>query len=377
MVLAPYPLGTVPGQRFRFEEYLDALAAEGIDMDTRPLLDKGTMKILYEPGHLPRKAGFLVWGALRRLVDVLRARRYDAVLVYREAFPVGPPLFEWLLRRLGVPYVFDFDDAVYLTNTSAANRLAGRLKYAGKTDAIAAGATLVTAGNPYLADWARKLNANVRVLPTTIDLSTYTPRAGESDGPLTIGWSGSMTTVEYLYDLAPVLARLQREEGVRLRVIGAEDFRIEGAEVEALPWREATEVEDLRAIDIGLMPAPDDEWARSKCGLKGLQYMALAIPTVFAPVGVNTEIAQDGAALLAATPDQWFEVLRGLVRDPAERARLAEAGRRRVEERYSLEGNVALWADAYRSTANRKFGSVLPPIEARSTRPPGVSSKNR
>src|SRR5262249_6744221 len=152
----------------------------------------------------------------------------------------------------------------------------------------------------------------------------------------TVGWSGSHHTAIYLDALAPVLRDLQRETGVRLRVIGDEHFAIPGAEVEALPWREKTELADLAEIDIGLMPMPDDQWARGKCGLKALQYMALGIPAVISPVGVNVEIASDGAALLANGPAEWSDTILRLIQSTERRAELATRGRARVEQRYSV-----------------------------------------
>jgi glycosyltransferase involved in cell wall biosynthesis len=151
--------------------------------------------------------------------------------------------------------------------------------------------------------------------------------------------------------LSPVLRDLQREHGVRLRVIGDETFGIEGAEVEALPWREHTELEDLRQIDIGIMPLPDNQWTRGKCGVKPMQYMALGIPAVLSPIGVNRDIARDGAAVLAETDGDWKEALKQLIVDSAMREQLGRSGRRRMVDEYSVHANVSRYVDALREAA--------------------------
>lgn len=353
LVLAPYSPGTAPSQRFRFEQYVERLAGQGIDMDIRALLDADTAAILYEPGHTAAKSAFVARAAVSRLRDIVAARRHDVVFVSRETYPLGYPFVERALSAIGVPYVFDFDDSIFLPNASSANRFATRLKYAGKTRKSVELAALVIAGNDYLAEWARPINPNVRVIPTTIDTDAYrAPERRPRGGPLTIGWTGSRTTVGYLEELAPLLAELQREHGVRLRVIGDPEFTIEGADVEALPWREQTELEDLEPIDIGLMPLTDDRWSRGKCGLKALQYMALGIPTVMSPVAVNRTIAEDGAALLASSPTEWREALTRLIQDPEMRVGLGDRGRRRVEQRYSTGVNLPLYVDALRSAVS-------------------------
>jgi glycosyltransferase involved in cell wall biosynthesis len=351
LLLAPYPLRTTPSQRFRFEQYIEPLRTLGIDCEVRPLLDPETVKILYRPGYLARKAGVVLRGALARLRDLASARSFDAVFVHREAYPLGYPLVERLLGVLGLPYLFDFDDAIYLSNASAANRFIAPLKFAQKTAVIAKHAALVIAGNQHLAQWARQFNQNVQVIPTTIDTQRYAPVPRRREGPLCLGWSGSVTTIEHLRPLSPVLRRLQQQHGVRLRVIGDPSFSIEGASVEALSWSEDREVDDLSQLDIGVMPLPDEEWARGKCGLKALQYMGLGIPTVMSPVGVNSEIASGGAAQLASTEAEWESILTGLLRDETARLALGKAGRQRVIERYSIEANLPAYAEAIRRVA--------------------------
>ena len=169
-----------------------------------------------------------------------------------------------------------------------------------------------------------------------------------------IGWTGSATTVEHLRPLLPALARLKRQLDFELRVIGGA-VHAEGLDVRNVPWNAATEVEDLRAIDVGLMPLPDDEWSRGKCGMKALQYMALGIAPVVSPVGANATIVRDGAnGLHAATDDDWIAALGRLGRDPALRARLGAAARGTVEETYSARVQAPRMAHVLRGAAESR-----------------------
>lgn len=336
LAIIPSVYDTNPSQRFRIEQWEPLLRERGVDLDFRPFESPELHAVLYKQGRTAEKLRLVAEALRRRARDVRAARDYDAVYLLREAALLGPPLFERWLARTGVPFVFDFDDAVFERYVSPSNGYLSYLKFPGKTRAICRMAAHVMAGNPYLADYARKVNEHVTVIPTTIDTEKYTvePRA-ENEVPV-VGWSGSYSTAQHLATLKNALRRLAERERFRLRVIGAPDFKIDGVDVEAMPWRSETEVEDMRPFDVGIMPLPDDQWSRGKCGLKALQYMALGVPTVCSPVGVNSEIIGDGEnGLLASTDDEWIEKLSGLLRSKPERARLGRAGRETVEARYS------------------------------------------
>src|SRR5438105_494050 len=313
LAIVPSVYDTNPSQRFRIEQWEPLLRARGVEVTFRPFESRELHAVLYKPERTAEKLRLVAEALRRRAGDVRAARDYDAVYLLREAALLGPPLFERWLARSGVPYVFDFDDAVFVPYVSPSNGYLSYLKFPGKTRAICRMAAHVMAGNPYLADYARRVNPRVTVIPTTIDTAKYTvePRA-ENVVPV-VGWSGSYSTAQHLATLTGALRRLSERERFRLRVIGAPDFKIKGVEVEALPWRPETEVEDRRPFDIGVMPLPDDQWSRGKCGLKALQYMALGVPTVCSPVGVNSEIIRDGEnGLIASTDDEWVEKLSGL-----------------------------------------------------------------
>ena len=228
------------------------------------------------------------------------------------------------------------DDAVWVTNSSPANEWFSSLKMPGKTRTSCRLATHVMAGNPYLAQYAMKVNPQTTVVPTTIDLEKYSlaPRRTAED-PV-IGWSGSFSTVVCLDSIKTILQRLAQTERFQLRVIGTSNYQAPGIDVVALPWRAETEVDDLRPIDVGVMPLVDDDFSWGKCGLKALQYMALGIPPVVSPVGVNSEIVQDGInGFLARTEEEWISALRRLLHDRDLRQRMGAAARKTVEEKYS------------------------------------------
>ncbi len=336
LAIVPSTYDTSPGQRFRIEEWEPLLRERGVEITYAPFESEQLHQLLYQTGSIGRKLAHVTRQFARRFSVINSARQYDAVYVFREGALLGPPLFEWLIKRKRVPMVFDFDDAIFVSYRSPSNGYLSYLKFAAKTNTICRLASHVMVGNPYLADYARQFNPRVTMIPTTIDTEKYTVQPKEAvEAPL-IGWTGSFSTVQHLDTLGRALQKLAQRERFRLRVIGTPEYRLEGVDVEAMRWRAKTEVDDLRAVDIGVMPLPNDAWSKGKCGLKALQFMALGIPTVCSPVGVNTEIIQDGEnGLIADTEDEWVEKLSQLLRSVELRRRLGLAGRATVERTYS------------------------------------------
>lgn len=338
LAVVPNIYDKVPGQRFRIEQWEPWLAKLGVEISYAPFESEELNQVVHQKGKYFEKAGGLLSGVLRRLQLAKRVQDFDVIYIFRESSLIGPAWFERLVKLRGRPMAYDFDDAVWVANPSSFNGWFSFLKMAGKTRTSCRLATHVMAGNPYLAEYAKKVNAQTTVVPTTIDLEKYTlqPRR-EADVPV-IGWSGSFSTVAYLDTIKSALQQLAQTERFQLRVIGTSNYQVPGIDVLSLPWRAESEVEDLRPIDIGVMPLVDDDFSRGKCGLKALQYMALGIPPVVSPVGVNTEIVRDGVnGFLAPSDDDWIAALRKLLRDPDLRQKMGEAARKTVEIRYSAE----------------------------------------
>ena len=109
-------------------------------------------------------------------------------------------------------------------------------------------------------------------------------------------------------------------------------------EVEFVSWTLKTSIASLHSFDIGLMPLENTPWNRGKCGLKLIEYLAVGIPAVASPVGVNSEIIRDGeTGFLASNTADWQKNLACLIEDQELRAHLGHSGRQHVEEHYSIQ----------------------------------------
>jgi glycosyltransferase involved in cell wall biosynthesis len=339
LALVPYPAGRAPGQRFRIEQWAPFLRKQGVHITLSPFLSQRGMEVLYEPSNVIVKTWETLRGYRKRLAEALGPTSADVIFVYREAALLGPA---WIEQLLGLrrPLVFDFDDAIYLADTSRANAWSRRLKPVTKVETICHVARHVTVGNEFLARYAKDRAREVTVIPSTIDTDVYQIRPRAQNPVPVIGWTGSVTTMPYLTALAPALKRLREKQEFELRVIGA-NIEIEGLAVRCLPWRAETEPDDLRALDVGLMPLRDDEWSRGKCGMKALQYMALGIPPVVSPVGVNTTIVRDGVnGFCAGTEEEWIDRIALLLEDELLRRSLGQEARRTVEDSYSARAHA-------------------------------------
>ena len=345
LALSPIPEEGA-GCRFRIAQFIPHLESVGIEVTLRSLFNADFFRLVYKPGHYIRKAVTFAGLSLKRLDSLRDASKFDVILIYREIFPIGPAVVERLLGiRRRPPLVFDFDDAIFLPSVSDANRLIGALKQPGKVATIIRHSDHVIAGNEYLAQYARQFNDAVTVMPTCVDTMKFMPSPEEfsnngsnASGDPIVGWIGSPTTAFYVRALAAVFKRVHERYPFVLRVSGADGaFGLDGVVTDNAPWTLDREVQLFNTCQVGVYPLRDDEWSKGKCGFKAIQFMACGVPVVAAAVGVNREIITDGVnGFLASTEDEWVDKIGRLLVDQELRRRFAVAGRRTVEERYSL-----------------------------------------
>jgi glycosyltransferase involved in cell wall biosynthesis len=324
---------TGPSSRYRVVQFLPFLAARGVAWELHALHDDGYLAARFggrriSPLYLARRTA-------SRLAALARARRYDLVFIQKEMFPHALDVPEWILARLGRRYVVDLDDAIHLFYEDARG---WRRALRGKIPRVLAGAGAVLAGNRYLEAYASRFCPGALYFPTVVDTDRFRPaRARAASAPPVVGWIGTPETAPYLRGLAPALEAAARRTPLALRVVGAEPFALQGMAVHARPWREAEEVDDLHAMDIGVMPLAADEWSRGKCSLKLLQYMSAGVPAVTSALGSAPDIVRDGEnGFFARSDDEWRDRLVALATSESLRRSIAARARQTVERDYSL-----------------------------------------
>jgi glycosyltransferase involved in cell wall biosynthesis len=343
LFLVPYPVGKAPSQRFRFEQYFDALKAAGHQYHVAPFISDTTWNILYKPGQQVRKVAGILAGFARRVGQLFALAKYDYVFIHREASPIGPPVFEWLIAKvLGKKIIYDFDDAIWIPNTSAANRIVAGIKWHHKVADICRWSYKVSCGNDYLRKYAQQFNSNAIINPTTIDTENLhnQVRDQQAPGKLIIGWTGTHSTLKYIEQVVPVLAKLEKEFDFEFRVISNQPPELPLRSLVYQPWQKETEIADLLRFHVGLMPLENDLWAKGKCAFKALQYMALGEPALVSPVGMNTEVVTEGLnGNVCATAAEWETALRRLLLDSGLRVRMGQEARKTIQQRYSVVAN--------------------------------------
>lgn len=327
--------------RLRFLQYLPSLKAVNIETTIQPLISDEVLRQRYNKGSYD--FFLLLKCYFNRCLAMIKRNRFDVLWIEKEALPWAPFWFESLLLR-GVPYVLDYDDAVFHTYDLHRIRVL-RWVYGTRLDYLMAGSALVVAGNQYLAQRALEASSRkIEVIPTVVDLFRYAMKDYNFNAKRTAGgqfrivWVGSPSTIHYLELLRGPLQKLAETYSFVLRVIGGGTIKINSVEIESLPWSEDTEARYIGECDVGVMPLLSSPWEAGKCGYKLIQYMACGLPVVASKVGANLSIVKQGYnGFLVDTDDEWMSALSSLMEDEGKRIMMGQAGRESVSQRFCIE----------------------------------------
>lgn len=336
--------------RLRFYQYLPYLKQCGIAVEVAALFGDDYIHDLYSgKGKRPT---VVLRAYFRRIKDLLRFRHFNLVWIEKELFPFLPALGESLVNAFGIPYIVDYDDAIFHNYDLHPNKLV-RFLLRNKIDNIMKQAAVVVVGNNYLGERAHRAGAKrIELIPTVVDIKRYRviPKSGRS--PFTIGWIGSPATSKYIHLIKPALSDVCKNGNAKVVLVGAGSIMLNDIPVEIKPWTEESEVDDIQTFDVGVMPLPDEPWEWGKCGYKLIQYMACGKPVVASPVGVNQEIVDHGInGFLARDVAEWVAALKQLRDNASLKQEMGYAGRRKVEEQYCIQVTVPRLVDIMRSVA--------------------------
>lgn len=341
MFLAPYPYNRAPSQRFRFEQYFQFLNSSGIRYEFRSFYSESLWRKISSGKFLTAFPGIII-AYMIRITHVLRSISFDLIFLHREMTPAGPPVYEWILAKLfRKKIVYDFDDAIWLTDDFTRNRILNRIKWLSKTGTICHISHKVSCGNEYLRSFALQYNPYSFINPTTIDMVALAGKCRKhKSGNITIGWTGSHTTLKYLYGITDALKEILSHPEISLTVISNRRPAWDITDYIFIEWNKDSEIEDLLTIDIGLMPLPDDRWTRGKCGFKALQYLALGIPALVSPLEVNRKIVDHGSnGYYCSETGDWINYILELAGDHLKRERFGAAGMHKISADYSTLSN--------------------------------------
>ena len=323
--------------RLRTLQYQRWIENADFNVEYASFFDDAYLQGLYT-GQKPKADLLSYYG---RRVSQLRRRPYPTLIwIEKEALPWLPWTFERAFLPTSIPIISDYDDAVFhrydIHKFAPVRWLLGR-----KIDRVMQHSQLVTAGNNYLANRARNACAkHIEIVPTVVDLAQYTVRSEASTTPSAqVGWIGTPNTWHaFGQSLHARLNETLAVHGARFQAVGANLAPESIGTLDIVPWSEETEVSAIQGMDIGVMPLTDTPWSRGKCGYKLIQYMACGLPVVASPVGVNKDIVEHGVnGFLAETDEEWRSAIATLLTDADLRRRMGAAGRRKVEETYSLQ----------------------------------------
>jgi glycosyltransferase involved in cell wall biosynthesis len=341
LVLCPHPVGYAPGQRLRYEQYLDSFRDAGYVVDVSPFMTEKFQKMVYSTGRIPEKFFWTFIGYVKRFFTLFTLRQYDVIYIFLWVTPFGFPVFEWIVKLFSRKLIYDIDDLIYSKSRSKANPIISGIKGRSKPIYLFKKADHIITSTVTIEEFARQFNNQITNIPVTVDTVKYSPRTDyKIRNKITLGWSGSLSTSPYMHLLDEMLLELKKKLDFKLLILGDPYFSIPNVDVEALAWTEGNEVETIRQFDIGLYPLPDEQWILGKGGGKALQYMALGVPTVATAIGMNFKIiANDINGFLVNTSEEWIDAIIKLANDQQLRERIGKSGIETVEKSYSINAN--------------------------------------
>lgn len=350
LTLVPNQKGYSPGQRGSIELWEKVLKPAGIELDYAPFETDKLHKILYTSGNQLAKAVEMARGYINRLGLLKKLDDYDAVFVYREAALFGPAFLEKMIARKK-PIIYQLDDPLFMPYRSPSNGYLSYLKFFGKIKEIIRISKVVMVNSTPIREYAEQYNKNVRQIPSIVNAEKFVYKPFTENGKkVCIGWSGSPTTLKNIKLIQIPLQEISRAGICDLHFIGGEDFGLEDVKYSAQKWNSETEVEDLRKMQIGLVPLPENAWNPYKFIMKTAQYMALGIVPVGTPMASNPEVIQHGEnGFLAGTDEEWVEYLNILAKDADLRNGMSIRAAEDARSKYTLEANTDQIVEAFRS----------------------------
>jgi glycosyltransferase involved in cell wall biosynthesis len=348
ILILPTYVSRAGSSRYMLYDYLPYFKQYGYDYDVLPLLDEKYLHYVLDKSELSFVENtelylHLIRLYFKRLTQVLKKTKYDAVIIQKELLPFIPYSLEaWLVSKLG-PLILTYDEPSYLKYQEHKFPFVNKFFGQKMAQLMAISKHIITWNNEVKA-YAHQFNTQVSQLGLGFDLKRYQVKEQyelDTPRPMRIGWMGTPSGFPYVHLLDDVFRKLSQKHQFELMVVSSVNLQIEGVVVDNRKWSLNSEIADLLAMDVGIMPLPEDEWATGKSGCKMLQYMGVGTPAVVSPVGINGEIIQHGVnGFIARSHEEWYTVLDQLLSNAQLRQNLGQTGRKYVEAHHDQAKNA-------------------------------------
>ena len=326
----------IPGQD-KYEQYFKFFE-NNFTCDVKPFFNLKEYKILYSKGKLINKTIAVLKGYLRRIFTIFELINYDLVYIFLNVTPLGGSFFEKIYRRNSKKIVFDIDDLVYLNKYNKENKLAKYLRFPIKYFYLMKSSDHVVTCTSYLDNFVKKYNKNTTNISSTVNTNLYKPKKFNYSNKIVIGWTGSFSTLPYLSLINKVIFEIQKKYDCKLVIISSNKELLSFKNYKSIAWNSKNEVRDLKLIDIGLYPLPNEHWVKGKSGLKAIQFMSLGIPVVATKTEINKKvIINKKTGFLVNTDKEWIKAIKTLIENKKLRKRFSENGIIHVKKIFLLK----------------------------------------
>jgi glycosyltransferase involved in cell wall biosynthesis len=351
-----------PSSRYRYYNYVECFKKKSLDVFIESFFSENYLA----ENTLPIKLYIVLKAYLLRFVSIfkliLTPKTYQLVIIEYELFPYCSGFFEFLLKKRRIPYIVDYDDAIFHKYDRHQNPVI-RWLLKNKISKVMQNAEAVIVGNNYLGEYAKKFNSKILQLPTVVLLDNYISAlenvsAKKNNAPFVIGWIGSRTTSQYILDILPAIKEFVASHNAECRFIGIDeslltDVMNEQCKITIVPWSEETEVQEILKFDIGIMPLKDDAWSKGKCGFKLIQYMSCKKPVIASPIGINVKIVEEDVnGYLASTKSEWLSAFKKLHDDESLRKAMATNNWKKIKAEYNHKLNCEKYISLIKNIVN-------------------------
>ena len=351
LFVCPFPFDVQAGQRLKFEPSYKIFRKKNYSIYTAPFFNIPTWNILYKKGFIIQKIYGTLIGYIKRIYQLFKLNSYDIIYIHMWITPFGGSFFESLFRFFSKKIVYDIEDNILIIRKNEINPISSFFKSPKKAEYLIKHADHIITSSPELNIRCQSISNknNATYVSPTIDVKRYGPsKVHDQDNNIVIGWTGTVSSKQYLRIVEPVFQKLNKIKKFKFLVIGNFEYNLEGVNTETIYWSKENEINDLLKIDIGIYPLFDEEWVSGKSGLKALQYMALGIPSIATNVGNNVNIIENGKnGFLVKSSEDWYNTIIKLMDDSELRNQIGKEAIKTINESYTLETSSKKYLDIF------------------------------